>query len=236
MNSKLKIGSFVRFASAQSYKAMPSTASIVINGLAQQSHYRSTAYTIREEIDRIAFDLLSAGKAVRTLLLLNGEDGLPLLEIKYPVRTYAEAQRASAFKKVITIRCTDFGIKKKHLKKLIKNLDRFRMPPLNSDYSRLSNMGDAIMDRAGTAVSWLYSPTSKFTDPCILLSSCAEKEFAIKLCKRIENEVNAFLREVNVEASITVPCYSLSALNSARDSFISGDMKIEDFSNIVFGK
>lgn len=57
---------------------------------------------------------------------------------------------------------------------------------------------------------------------------------AIRICKRVEKEINDFLSEAKVEATVMVPTYSLEELSNSLKAFNEGRLPIDAFSDIVF--
>lgn len=236
-NSSIELSDFKRFAHSLTYVAIPHSTEIEINGLAKYGPNRSDTYSIQQEIDRIASDALLTGEGKYAMLLLNGNGKLPEFVIA-PDGWTIEKPETLLSSKEDTVKSCDIGIKGISLKKLRKRLSHSPLPLDDIDYIRHSRISAAILNKsaAAAAIPWTCSNLTEFSNPCILLNSYEQLVFAIKVCKLIENKCNAFLKESGFEASISIPCRSLSELEKARAQFLVGEIKSEEFSDIVFNK
>ena len=227
-------GPYTQFAHSQTYIAMPFSADITIDGLGAQSYGHSLSYQIRQSIDSIAYDVLTQGKATRLFCLSDTHDpDCPHFFIVDSSRKKKFEKPSIASKKVI-VKSSEFGIKQGDIKHMVRKLSHSQIPHADDDFIRRSNLRDMMADRAGRIVFWTLTNSSRFTDPCILIRHCNQTILAIKICKYIEMAINTFFSETKIEATASVPTYSLEDLSESLEKFIAGEMPIGDFSKIVF--
>lgn len=230
----LGYGPYTQFAHSQSCIAMPFSSDIAVSGLNAQSYGHSLSYQIRQSIDSIAYDILTQGKATRLFCLTDTRD------CEYPHLFIVDCSRKEKFKepsiasKKVVTKSSEFGIKQRDIKGMVRKLSHLQMPPSGNDFIRRSNLREMMADRAGSAVFWTLTYSSKFTDPFILISRCNQMILAIKICKCVEKEINDFLFEAKIEATVTVPTYSLTDLSNNLKAFVEGSISVNDFRDIVF--
>lgn len=143
-------------------------------------------------------------------------------------------EKPSIASKKVIVKSSEFGIKQRNIKRMARKLSHSQMPHTDDDFIRRSNLCDMMADRAGRIVFWAFTNSSKFTDPCILIRHCSQTILAIKICKYVEMAINTFLSEAKIEATVSVPTYSLEDLSENLEKFIAGKISIDDFSEIVF--
>ena len=240
MNNKQAAGASIgiepyrRFARTQSYVAIPFSSDIVTRGIDDEDYGHSLSFALRESIDSIAYDILIRGEAVRLFTLRRTKSGHLLFSIIDENKADMSSEFDLVYSKKKTFKCENFGIKKKQINNLVQKLSNSKLPPIDSEFVRRSNISYEIADRAGRAIPWGISQSSSFTDPCILLDRCNQKILAIQICKGIEDRVNAFLREAGADAEITIPCFSVDELVESKEQFIKGSIGVEEFSDVVF--
>lgn len=232
--ASLGYGPYAQFAHSQSYRAISFSAEITVEGLWAGPHKHDLPYQIRESMDSIGYDILTQGKATRQFCLIKDSDCEP------PQFLIADSFRKEIIKespvalKTVEIKSSEFGIKQRSIRNIIRKLSHSQMPPTDNDFVRRSKLSDMMADRAGSAIFWTLTEPSKFTDPFILITRCHQMMLAISICKRVEKEINTFLSEAKIEATVTVPTYSLTDLSNSLKEFIEGRLPINDFSDIVF--
>lgn len=234
--ASLGYGSYAQFAHGQTYVAMPFSADISVEGLPTWSYGQSLSYQIREAIDSIAYDVLTQGHATRLFCLTDTQNrDFPHFLIVECSRKENLEKSLIASKKVV-VKSSNFGIKQREVKSMVRKISHAQMPHAGNDFIRRNDLRDMMADRAGRIVFWTLSDSSKFTDPYILIRHCNQMILAIKICKYVESAINTFLTEEEVNASVTVPTYSLANLSKSLKEFVEGRISVNDFSDIVFSR
>lgn len=232
--TSLGYGPYTQFAHGQSYRAIPFSADITVEGLWAGPYRHDLTYQIRESMDSIGYDILTRGRATRQFCLIKEPD------CKSPQFLIVDSSRKEIIKespvalKTVEIKSSEFGIKPRSVRNLVRKLSRMQMPPTDNDFVRRSKLSDMMADRAGSVIFWTLTESSKFTDPFILITHCHLMMLAIRICKRVEKEINDFLSEAKVEATVMVPTYSLEELSNSLKAFNEGRLPIDAFSDIVF--
>lgn len=232
--ASLGYGPYTQFAHGQSYRAIPFSADITVEGLWAGPYRHDLTYQIRESMDLIGYDILTRGKATRQFCLIKDSN------CESPQFLIADSSRKEVIEespvalKTVEIKSSEFGIKQRSVRNLVRKLSHSKMPPTDNDFVRRSKLRDVMADRAGSALFWTSTESSKFTDPFILITHCHQMMLAIRICKRVEKEINDFLSEAKIEATVMVPTYSLTDLSNSLTAFNEGRLSIDAFSDIVF--
>lgn len=232
--ASLGYGPYAQFAHGQSYRAMPFSTDITVEGLWAGPYRHDLSYQIRESMDSIGYDILTRGKATRQFCLINDYECEPSQFLIVDGSRKEIVRESPVALKTVEIKSSEFGIKQRSIRNIVRKLSHSHIPPTDNDFIGRSNLSDMMADRAGSVVYWTLTEPSKFTDPFILITRCHQMILAISICKRVEKEINDFLSEAKVEAAVTVPTYSLADLSKSLRAFEEGRLPIEDFSDIVF--
>lgn len=231
--------SYLNSISGLTYWAMSHNSDVVLKGLSSQryGYSNSISFYTREALDSMGRDLFIRGRVKRDLLLCQSSDN----GVSFAIAKEG-AGRAYSSKPLVVDRlrmtCADIGIRSSSVRRLVRKLKRAKIelsPKDPEGYLYREGIGREMADRAGSFMLWTLSGNATFTDAFILLRQCERTILAIKFCRRIEEQINAFFVSSGfADASISIPTYPLEQYESARDAFIQGEISEKEFSDTVF--